>query len=186
MPKQLQTALEARRWMVANPKHTVTDKYGKLHYWWDDFECKFFSEAEVVIISDIFAPFTIIDEPTVRESRTTQTDPQTGELYSADWVGGKQPEWVRVYVADENPVRPKVGEPFVGEMEYVWANKPEKCLKHICQHAQQVRITWPEWEYDRAKEMESALDLFNRKSRMKLLYALQIGAVVEYLPKEGK
>ena len=170
MPKQLQTALEARRWMVANPKHTVTDKYGKLHYWWDDSECKFFSEAEVVIISDIFAPFTIIDEPTVRESRTTQTDPQTGELYSADWV--RVQVSAAAYGMTQTPT-------------HRWAVTPSEALQHICQQAKQVRITWPEWSSTSTSEHKIYRHFANEVA-MEIFFALQIGAVVEYLPKEGK
>lgn len=238
MPKQLQTALEARRWMVANSLYRITDKYGKVHYWWDDFECRFFSESEAVIITDVFAPFTIIDEPerktftrqqiasmSVKEFAANeaaiedaikagrlldevQTDPQEGTLYHPNWAGGKpvspltkaitekareataeaaerfeaakkQPEWVRV------EIDPAIGAGHtVQSLTHEIYSSDRMALRYICQHAQQVRITWPEWK--QKGPTPPITSPRKQKNLMTISFALQIGAIVEYLPKEGE
>lgn len=231
MPKQLRTALEARRWMVANSLYRITDKYGKVHYWWDDFECRFFSESEAVIITDVFAPFTIIDEPerktftrqqiasmSVKEFAANeaaiedaikagrlldevQTDPQEGTLYHPDWAGGKPVSPLTAAITEKaREATAEAAERFeVAKKQPEWVDardwaksegwfvRTEDVLQHIRQSASQYRITWPEWStYANRKKDIVRTDEMGEINEQDLLYALQIRAVVEYLPKEGE
>ena len=58
-------------------------------------------------------------------------------------------------------------------------------MQHICQHAQEVRITWPEW-MERVETSLDHIDIEHKRAVERTFFALQVGATVEYLPKEGE
>lgn len=166
MPKQPQTALEARRWMVANPWCIVAITMSGKQFRWNAYEYYFETRSSLdglwqPCCAPMQGPFTIIDEPELLAFITNlvndpvtiemldrlakndgpQTDQQTGERIDPEWYAEtkKQPEWVRVQVCKHaiqaiHMVRNGVA-----------AASNEEALQHICQQAQQVRITWPEW-----------------------------------------
>lgn len=198
--QQLQTAIEARRFMVANPGCRVKCTFGYFYRWSNgaaQFEVQTIPNNTPWGITgypdEVTAPFAIIDEP----EETERLDLQTGEVRQVSALKAaitewKQPEWVRVKVSQQNPpIRP---------MDDVHISEAV-ALQHICQHAQQVRITWPEWvggevEYLPSQEGELYGELVGINTvppvfpamydAKHIFFALQIGAVVEYLPKEGK
>ncbi len=188
--QQLQTALEARRFMVAHPGCRVKDSLGYL--WKFDILStasfvRFDQEQELwqtlACLDNHDAPFTIIDEPQYHTADALG-DAIKSSMVTADKL--KQPvEWVRVTI---NPDSGQTHKPLQGFVPV--SNKPafifdneRSALQHICQLAQQVRITWPEWsiyqvphEYTIGKETELYW-------LMIIEFALRNKATVEYLPR---
>lgn len=172
--QQLETALEARRFMVAYPGCSVEGSNGG-SYQWNNHACNFeylnrrarfwcrVPEYEIFHRDEALTPFTIIDEPEQAE----RLDPQTGEVRPVVMANNthttpKQPEWVCLKASYHQAI---------------------DALQHICKHAQQVRGNAPEWSA--LQGFHSYLPL-TETQEMRLKYVLQIGATVEYLPKEGQ
>lgn len=173
--QQLETAREARRFMVAHPGCRVETDKGLL-FKWSANEAHFvhlvLGRWEPITPNAVDAPFTIIDEPVVSAKNAQSTerlDLQTGEVRAVE----KQPEWVPTI---------KKKHWFNIDEVVAWSNSslPEK-LELIYRNAQKVRAEAPSW---------SAMDNFEcylpltEAHEMRLNYALQIGATVKYLPKK--
>lgn len=169
--QKLETAKEARKCMVAHPGCRVQTDKGLLFKWSTD-EAHFVNYVngrwEPITPYTIDAPFTIIDDPNCSELSNSSTNTEWG---SVRWD---------VHL-DTKTKRGRLEYIFKGQkwIDFWYLNH---AMKHICENAQQVKGEPPEW---------SAMDGFHcylpltETQEMRLKYALQIGATVEYLPKEG-